>query len=202
MDCDDGLREDGGIAGGFFPIGGAGFGLGGVTSGEEATERGDGRAGTCRLAIVGIGGAAPGIGGAAPGGLGGVRAVGRLEGIRGAEGRVNSESDRYAEPLLAPVFTPLPVFLNLGMPPASMPANCGACGIPPVSPFDCATSLLLRARFVDGGARPGTGGAEPTGGPLDELALPSIKGAERSLVTVCFSLFPFSISPSRPAYTS
>ena len=78
---EDGFREVGGTIGGFFAIGGAGFGFGGVTSGEEDADKGDGRRLFLRLAIPPAGG----TGGAAEFGLegmdGGARGTDTEEGL-------------------------------------------------------------------------------------------------------------------------
>jgi hypothetical protein len=101
------------------------------------------------------------------------------------------------------VSTPPPRFLSLGIPPANMPASCGASGNPLLSELT-PLSLLRRARFdlfeigaadapLGGLSRPGTAGALATGG-LGPLPL-SIIGAERSFVTAFFNLVPFVMSP-------
>lgn len=98
------------------------------------------------------------------------------------------------------MFTPPALFLSFGMPPASMPASCGADSAAP-PPLPLPMSLLLRARFCDadgGGRRPGTGGAPPIGGPaLAEEDLLSRMGAERSFTSTFLSRVPFWMSPRR-----
>lgn len=190
--------------GGFFPIGGGGFGFRPIV---DATEDGLESFSPPKTGLRG--GRPPGIGGAggAPGGFGAAPCGGL-----GTELRDVSGSDRYGALLWsAPVLTP-PAFLNFGMPPANKPPSCGADAIalspPPVS-------LLLLARFPPpgtGGARPGgagafpmpgTGGAPPMGGPLGPLLTFPIVGADRSLICVTFfSLVPLPMSDSsapRPA---
>lgn len=176
---------------------------------EDGLEAGRG-GGFLRFATNGLTG---GAGGASVEGGGG----GRFAGIFGADptgglgGREVSESDRYGEAsLLAPVSTP-PRLRSLGMPPAKSPANWGAAGAAagPLS-LPGPVSLLLRNRFAPcpggtGGASPlggfdipGTGGAEPSGGPPpDDLTPPPTCGADRSFVTAFFSFVPFEISESR-----
>lgn len=193
----DGFRPPGRGGFGFIP-GGGGLGFDFVLIStmlyeaarrlprNEATE-----GGACD---PGSGGAAPGGSGGAPGGRGadGAGAVGALGAL--GRGRVDSGSDMYGElpPLSAPVSTPVPpVFRNLGMPPANMPANCGGALPVDASP----PALLLRALFgVEGGARPGAlgggrfmpgiGGAPMTGAA--DVGLLSIMGEERSLMTPTF----------------
>lgn len=184
--------------GGFFPIGGGGFGFRPIV---DATEDGLESFSPPKTGLRG--GRPPGIGGAggAPGGFGAAPCGGL-----GTELRDVSGSDRYGALLWsAPVLTP-PAFLNFGMPPANKPPSCGADAIalspPPVS-------LLLLARFPPpgtGGARPGgagafpmpgTGGAPPMGGPLGPLLTFPIVGADRSLICVTFfSLVPLPMSDS------
>lgn len=74
--------------------------------GEVAVVNGDGRRG---IALKAGGDLDPGDGG----GL-------------GADCRDVSGSDKYDESRSAPVSIPPLLFFNLGIPPASMPANCGA----------------------------------------------------------------------------
>lgn len=139
-----------------------------------------------------------GIGGAAPAGGLGADAVGGL----GVEVRDTSGSDRYAESCRAPVSTPPPVFRSFGMPPASIPPNCGA---PPTAPPRLPSSLLLLtllppgaggASPPDGFPSPGTGGAPGVGPPPPPPdSFPTI-GADRSFVTAFFSFVPLVMSPS------
>ena len=158
------------------------------TAGDESAEMGVG----LRPLILGMVGADnPGAGGRGADPAGG----------RGALGLDVSESECDAS---APVATPPLVFLNLGMPPANKPPNCGA---PPIAeespPVAAPVSLLLLARVPPpgtGGARllgaliPGTGGAPPTG--ATEVGFESSMAAERSFVTAFFKFAPFEISDS------
>lgn len=87
-----------------------------------------------------------------------------------------------------------PAFLSFGIPPANIPANCGAeAGTLPPSPL----SLLALARF----APPGTAGAPGIlGAPMGAAAGPSLTlptiGEDRSLICVTFfSRAPFVMSP-------
>jgi hypothetical protein len=174
---EDGLREVG-RAGGFFPIGGGGGFL---------------------PAVGGGGGLAPGIDGAAlPGGLGAEEPGGF--GTRGAELVDSPGSDKYDESAFAPVSIP-PLFFSLGMPPAKRPPSCGAAATSTEPVFPDPISLLLLPRLPGtGGAsppgglgippRPGIGGAPPTGGPDEDDALPSMAGADLSLVTAFFKALP------------
>ena len=88
------------------------------------------------------------------------------------------------------------------MPPAKSPPSCGAVPIPESLPFPPPVSELARARPGAGviplGAfgTPGIGGAPDATGPLLPDFL-SIRGADRSAVTVGFSRVPFEISPSK-----
>lgn len=151
--------------------------------------------------ILGIGGALPpGRGGAAPGGRGGSE-----PGALGAEGLAVVSESEYEPCSSAPVEIPPLVFLSLGIPPAKSPPNCGAASIVLVDPPP--VSLLLRFLFKLGGASPagglipGTGGAPPIGPPPPpELDLVSTIGADLSLVTVDFNLFPLLISDNSAPY--
>jgi hypothetical protein len=184
IDMEEGFREVG-RAGGFFPIGGgAGF----------------------LLADGGGGGLAPGIAGAAPPGGLGADEPGGL-GALGVELIDSPGSDRYDDSAAAPVSMP-PRFFNFGMPPAKRPPSCGAAAMSAEPVFPEPVSLLLLIRFPGtGGAsppgafgmppKPGTGGAPPTGGPDEDDALPSMAGADLSLVTAFFKALPFEISESR-----
>jgi hypothetical protein len=132
-----------------------------------------------------------GADGGADGGPGGLGAAAR--GGLGAEPRFDSGSEEYGAWSSAPVLTP-PDFLSFGIPPANIPANCGAAAgaLPPSLP-----SLLLLARFAPpgtGGALPGIAGA-PIGAAGASLTLPTI-GADRSLTCVTFfSRAPLVMSP-------
>lgn len=202
----DGFRLAGGGMGGFFPIGGGGFGFESAASGRLAVDVG--RRLLFNAATLGGRGAAfdGGNGGAPPGGLnpppfgaGG----GGAAGVLGAEDFLElvSGSESY-------MFTPPALFRNFGMPPANRPPNWGAVSVAdaaaaaPPALFE-PWSLLLRALFPPGGAggrkpAPGTGGAPPTGGATFEDDLVSIMGADRSLICVTFfSRAPFSMSPNR-----
>lgn len=138
----DGFREAGGGIGGFLPIGGGGLGFAWAISGSEFVLIGLRL--SFRAATAGIAGAAPGggRGGAAPG-LGGGAALGLVGTFVGGGFLLElvSGSESYT-------FTPPPVFLSFGMPPANSPPSCGALSIPPW-PDDC--SLLLLALFAVGG---------------------------------------------------
>lgn len=96
------------------------------------------------------------------------------------------------------------------MPPANIPASCGAAATalspPPVS-------LLLLARFPPpgtggaspGGAgglpKPGTGGAPPMAGALGPSETLPTMGEDRSLICVTFFSFaPLLMSPRRAPY--
>jgi hypothetical protein len=192
---DVGFLDDGGGIGGFFPIGGGGLGLETAISGVECEAWGDGRKEFLSAdTLPGSGGAAPGgrcgapggLGAAPPGGGGAAALGGGVDTLRD----VCSGSESYA-----PVLTP-PDFLNLGMPPANNPPNCGAAGsIPPPA---AGPSLLLRALFGAGGLSPGTGGAPPIGGAASFVGLLLTIGAERSLIWVTFfNLAPLLMSLSR-----
>jgi hypothetical protein len=197
----------GGGIGGFFPIGGGGFGLPPTNSGAEAVDIVDvGRRLSLSADTAGLSLAAPPGGrGGAPGGFG----AAPVGGLAGKELRDDSGSDIYGDWASAPVFTP-PALRSFGMPPAKSPPSCGAALIvedrslapsPPVS-------LLLLARF------PGTGGASPPGGAGGALPIPGTDGAtpiggaagpsetlptigaDRSLTIVTFfSLAPLVMSP-------
>ena len=125
---DDGLRDAGGGIGGFLPIGGGGLGFEIENSGVLATEVG--RRLLFNAATLGGVGAAPegGKGGAPPGGEGaapfGAGGGGAALGVEGDEDFLElvSGSESY-------MFTPPPLFRNLGMPPANRPPNCGAVSI-------------------------------------------------------------------------
>ena len=110
---------------------------------------------------------------------------------------VGPKSERYAEFLFAPVSTPAPVFLSLGMPPARMPPSCGAAACEAVSDAPGFEASLVARGLLLAPPPPGAGGAPAPGGAAALPGLESTIGAERSLVTAFFSLMPFSISPSR-----
>lgn len=191
----EGFRDVGGGMGGFLPIGGGGFGFVRISLSNECVLVGlklffrtDTEGGRGADPGGSGGGATPGLGGGRPFGIDGV-----LE--TGAEAflAVVSGSESY-------MFTPPPVFLSFGIPPANSPPNCGAAStLPPAAAFP-GWSLLLLALFppaVDGRRPPGTGGAPPTGGPAESLGL-SMMGADRSFTTPTFlSLAPFVMSPSK-----
>lgn len=182
-----------------MPTGGGGLPLVAIEADEDVCDSGVGLRLFLSADTPGTGGG-PGAGadGAEGGGPGGRGAV-PLGGFGALDDREDSGSEAYAESLLAPVDIPPPVFLNFGMPPANMPPSWGGPELPPLSPFVLLwVSLLARARFVGvRGARPGTGGAPPIGGPAeDEPPEPPTIGAERSLVTAFFNFVPFEISPS------
>jgi hypothetical protein len=88
------------------------------------------------------------------------------------------------------------------MPPAKSPPSCGAVPIPESFPLPPPVSELARARPGAGAkplgafGTPGIGGAPDATGPLLPDFL-SIRGADRSTVTVGFSRVPFEISPSK-----
>lgn len=199
------FRDDGGGIGGFLPNGG-GFGLLiesvlGLVNDERPTV-------FLNCDTDGAIGATPGRGGGAfPGTFGGTGAVdAEFMGGLGADLSC-SGSDKY-EGFSAPVFTAPPVFRNFGIPPANMPANCGAAVAN--DPPSCPASLLLlpRCPIGGGGARPfgeglfipGTGGALDIGalGPPEDL---ETMGADRSLTTPTFlSRAPPSILLKRAPY--
>lgn len=194
----EGFRPVGGGIGGFFPVGGAGLGFNDIESEEDDTDKGDGRILLVLKAATGP--AAPGIGGAGdPGGLGALPGGGRGVGAEDLREDV-SGSERYADSLFAPVLTPPPLDLSFGMPPANIPPSCGAALCEDSMPGR-GTSLLALALLAVGDARPGIGGAPPTGGPL-ELSDPlATMGADLSLVTAFFNCFPFVMSPRRAPCT-
>ena len=160
---------------------------------------------------MGFGGGIPGgSGGALPGNRGGAP-----PGSRGALGGFGaappgsagirldgSGSERYGESRSAPVLTP-PVFLNFGMPPENMPANCGPPPNAPSPPPDPASlcALVLPASGLGaappGGFNdpPGTGGAPNADGPAVFFSPPTI-GADLSFVTAFLSCLPFVMSPN------
>jgi hypothetical protein len=106
---EDGFREVG-RGGGFLPIGGGGpFPIGVVFLRPATPPKG------------GAGGR-PGMAGAAPGGGRGAEKAGGF----GAEPVGSPGSDRYDESAVAPVLTPPPLFLSLGIPPANSPPSWGA----------------------------------------------------------------------------
>jgi hypothetical protein len=88
------------------------------------------------------------------------------------------------------------------MPPAKSPPSCGAVPIPESFPLPPPVSELARARPGAGAkalgafGAPGIGGAPDATGPLLPDFL-SIRGADRSAVTVGFSRVHFEISPSK-----
>lgn len=196
----EGFRDVGGGMGGFLPIGGGGFGFVRISLSNECVLvglrlffRADTEGGRGADPGGSGGGATPGLGGGRPFGIDGV-----LE--TGAEAflAVVSGSESY-------IFTPPPVFLSFGIPPANSPPNCGAAStLPPDDAFP-GWSLLLLALFppaVDGRRPPGTGGAPPTGGPAESLGL-SMMGADRSFTTPTFLSFaPFVMSPSKAPYVA
>jgi len=131
--------------------------------------------------------------GADPGGRGGAdpgKRGGRGADAIGGRGAClpDSGSERY-DGLSLPVSTAPLVLRSFGMPPANIPASCGAAVAN--DPPSCPPSLLLlpRCPAEDGGAKllgagrdgmPGTGGALAIGadGPFDDL---ETKGEDRSL---------------------
>lgn len=122
----DGFRDAGGGMGGFLPIGGGGFGFDRASLSRDselvgrrllfsaATEGGRGAD-----PGGGGGGAAPGLGGGCPFVIEGALETGAETFLAFVSG-----SESY-------MFTPPPVFLNFGIPPAKRPPNCGADSIPP-----------------------------------------------------------------------
>lgn len=122
----DGFRDaNGGGGGGLFPDPEIEGGTRGTSRAEDGRDAGFG-GGFRRLATNGLGAGESAVGGTgggrAPGGLGGPPIGGFGADVVVARGRTGSESERYEESLLAPVWTP-PRLRNLGMPPANKPPN-------------------------------------------------------------------------------
>lgn len=138
MKADVGFLDAGGGMGGFFPMGGGGLGLETAISGFEYEACGVGRTEFLSADTApGRGGAAPGGRGGAPGGLG--AAPPGTGGAAALGGGVDTLlDDGSGSESYAPVLIP-PDFLNLGMPPANSPPNCGAADsmLPPAGLLPC-----------------------------------------------------------------